>query len=93
MPIRPKEFVEPFAGGANIGLSVAIENLADHVTLVELDEQVAAVWKTIIYGDYEWLANKIINFDFTYENVEKILSQTEFSIEENALQTITKKQD
>ena len=27
---------------------MAFENLADHVTLVEIDEQVAAVWRTIL---------------------------------------------
>ncbi len=39
---RPKEFLEPFAGGAIVGLTVAFENLAEHITLVELDQQVAA---------------------------------------------------
>src|SRR3989304_6099144 len=76
LPQRPAEFIEPFAGGAIVGLSVAFERLADHVTLVELDEQVAAVWKTIIYGDYEWLVDKIIRFDLTHENVDRVLAQT-----------------
>ena len=58
LPQRPAEFIEPFAGGAIVGLSVAFERLVDQVTLVELDEQEAAVWNTIIYGDYEWLAEK-----------------------------------
>jgi len=39
----PTEFFEPFAGGAIVGLTVAAEALADHVTLVELDEEIAAV--------------------------------------------------
>ena len=56
-PKRPADFIEPFAGGAIVGLTVAFERLADHVTFVELDEQVASVWKTIIYGDYQWLAD------------------------------------
>jgi DNA adenine methylase len=85
---RPSEFIEPFAGGAIIGLTVAFEQLAKHVILVELDEQVAAVWKTIIYGDFEWLANRIINFDLTDENAENILSQPQVSLEEKAFQTI-----
>ncbi len=85
---RPSEFIEPFAGGAIIGLTVAFEKLADHVTLVELDEQVAAVWKTIIYGDYEWLANRIVCFNLTSENVENTLAQTAMSVEEIAFQTI-----
>lgn len=87
---RPAQFVEPFAGGAIVGLSVAFEQLADHVTLVELDEQVAAVWETIIHGDYEWLANRIVSFDLTLENVENILGQTQPSCQEKAFQTILK---
>jgi DNA adenine methylase len=47
---KPSIFVEPFAGGAITGLSVAAENLADAVFLCELDDDVAAVWKTIFHG-------------------------------------------
>ena len=65
----PSLLVEPFAGGAIVGLSVAFEGLADHVTLVELDEQVAAVWQTILEGDAEWLIGRIGEFDCTLENV------------------------
>jgi DNA adenine methylase len=88
LPQRPTEFIEPFAGGAIIGLTVAFEKLANHVTLVELDEQVASVWKAIIYGDYKWLANEVIHFDLSSENVEKELNKTEVSVEEKAFQTI-----
>src|SRR5437870_1236520 len=61
LPMPATEFVEPFAGGAIVGLTVAAERLADHVTLVELDTQVAAVWQTIFCdpGGGEWLAHKI----------------------------------
>jgi DNA adenine methylase len=88
LPKRPTEFIEPFAGGAIVGLSIAFEQLADHVILVELDKQVAAVWKTIVYGDYEWLANRIVSFNLTHENVDNVLAQTQVSIEEKAFQTI-----
>ncbi|MBN2547593.1 MAG: DNA adenine methylase [Anaerolineales bacterium] len=87
-PKRPAEFIEPFAGGAIIGLTVAFEQLANHVTLVELDKEVAAVWKTIIYGNYEWLADQVIHFDLTPENVDRELSKTDVSVEEKAFQTI-----
>ncbi len=87
-PERPADFIEPFAGGAIIGLTVAIEQLAQHVTLVEIDEQVAAVWKAIIYGDYQWLAQTIVHFEINQENVDRILSSTYTSVEEQAFQTI-----
>ncbi len=31
---RPMEFIEPFAGGGIISLTVAAESLSDHVTMV-----------------------------------------------------------
>src|SRR5881396_794504 len=36
-PVRPADLIEPFAGGAIVGLTAAFERLAEHVTLVELD--------------------------------------------------------
>ncbi|HPQ96902.1 MAG: DNA adenine methylase [Thiothrix sp.] len=44
------ELVEPFAGGGIIGLTAAFERLASHVTMVELDPDVAAVWRIILEG-------------------------------------------
>ena len=90
LPERPKEFIEPFAGGAIVGLNVAFDRLAKHIILVELDDQIAAVWKTILCGDYEWLANRIVTFDLTVENVEAELSNDARSLEEKAFQTILK---
>jgi len=90
LPQRPKEFIEPFAGGAIVGLNVAFEHLAEHITLVELDDQVAAVWKTIFSGDYEWLANRIVTFQLTEEAVETELAREYSSLKEKAFQTILK---
>lgn len=90
LPKRPEAFIEPFAGGGIIGLTVAAEGLADHVTLVELDEQVAAVWQTILDGNGEWLAEKIISFNLTAETVEKILSNPPSTRRDLAFQTIVK---
>jgi DNA adenine methylase len=88
MTPKPSEFIEPFAGGGIIGLNVAFKQLADHVTLVELDKDVAAVWETIIYGNAARLAKKIAKFDPTLESVNKILSRTPHSSAERAFQTI-----
>ena len=49
------------------GLTVGFENLAKHITFIELDHQIAAVWKTILYGDGEWLADRIVEFKFSHE--------------------------
>lgn len=89
-PTLPGEFVEPFAGGAIISLTVAFERLAQHVTMVELDHQVAAVWHTIIDGDALWLAERIAQFNFTPETVEETLSEPAVTIPDLAFQTILK---
>lgn len=87
---HPRILLEPFAGGAIVGLTVAFEQLADHVILAELDGQVAAVWRTILDGDGEWLANEIVRFDLTPEAVAHALGQSDLSTERQAFQTILK---
>ena len=87
---RPSDFIEPFAGGGIGSLTVAAENLADHVTMVELDEQVAAVWETIIGGEGRWLANRIMSFDLTSESLQAELARTPRKKKERAFQTILK---
>jgi DNA adenine methylase len=88
MPARPTMLCEPFAGGGIISLTVAFERLADHVTMVELDDHVAAVWKTIIDGDAKWLARRIIEYDLTHENVVATLAAEPQTTQEHAFQTI-----
>ncbi len=90
LPSKPKKFIEPFAGGAIIGLTVGFENLADSIILMEKDEQVAAVWQTIINTDNgaEWLANKIINFNLTSESAKLIISSQSNSSKDLAFKTI-----
>lgn len=91
--LTPSVFVEPFAGGAMAGLSSAAEGLAEHVFLGELDDDVAAVWKTIFHGknsDVEWLCKQIIGFDVTLENVRSILDGKPKSVRGRAFRTIVK---
>jgi len=87
---KPAKFIEPFAGGAITGLTVAFENLAETVVLVEKDEQVAAVWQTIINAQdgAEWLANEIVNFNLTLDSANLVLSSAPASTKELAFKTI-----
>lgn len=85
---RPSKFIELFAGGGIVGLTAAAEYLVDHVILVELDPDVAAVWKTIFHGDAEWLASRILEFDLTLEKVTETITQKPQSTAEHAFQTI-----
>ena len=89
-PTTPAHFIEPFAGGGIVGLTVAFEQLADQVTLVELDPQIATVWQTILQGDGEGLVQQILTFTLTPEAVKAELAKTELTIEEQAFQTILK---
>jgi len=91
--VTPSVFVEPFAGGAMAGLSVAAEGLAGHVFLGELDDDVAAVWLTILHGksaDVEWLCRQIIDLDVNLESVRTILDDSPSSIRAKAWRTIVK---
>ncbi|MFC4964768.1 DNA adenine methylase [Alcaligenes sp. GCM10023179] len=86
----PRLLVEPFAGGAIVGLTAAFEGLADHVILVEKDPMVAAVWQTILSGDAEWLAQRILGFELTVENCSTVLARQEVELKEEAFRTVLK---
>jgi DNA adenine methylase len=87
---RPTELLEPFAGGGSIGLAAANEGLVDHVTLVEIDEAVASVWRVIINGDddVQLLLKRIRDFEMTEYRVEMVLSQQPESLNDLAFRTI-----
>jgi DNA adenine methylase len=90
-PISPAEFIEPFAGGGIISLTVAAENLSERVTMVEIDEDVAAVWQTIFHEDlWQLLARAIVSFDLTEGNIEGFLAKTGLPLQEWALKTIVR---
>jgi len=87
---RTVEFFEPFAGGGIISLTVASEQLADHVTMVELDSDVAAVWRTILNGESKWLVERITRFNLTTRTVDVALSRRARPLRERAFRTILK---
>jgi DNA adenine methylase len=90
LPGQPKILVEPFAGGGIISLTAAFEWLADKVVMVELDKQIAAVWETILGGNAEWLAKRLLTFELTPESAKAELAKLPRSQREFAFQTILK---
>jgi len=88
----PDCFVEPFAGGGIVSLTVAAERLAKHVIMIEIDQQVASVWKTIIAdeGGGEWLAQQILRLRMSREEAMRIIGGSPASTRELAFQTIVK---
>lgn len=85
---KPSVFVEPFAGGGIIGLTVAMEGLAERVVLVERDPNVAAVWQVILQGDAEALVHRIVTFRMSRDRVVAELSRESDSVDQRAFQTI-----
>ena len=89
-PKRPKLMVEPFAGGGISSLTAIFENLVEASLLVELDEEIAAVWQTVIDGEAEWLASRILRFEMSKENAVNEINADRRLIKEKAFQTIIK---
>jgi DNA adenine methylase len=89
-PGKPALLIEPFAGGGTISLTAAFEGLTERVLMDELDEQVAAVWQTIVEGHAKWLAEKILNFYLNRENLSAELNKKHNDIKHIAFQTILK---
>ncbi len=91
LPQPPYTLVEPFAGGAIVGLTVAAERLAEEVVLVEKDPAVSALWELLIAGDdlaVEDLYDRILSFDMTSDNVDAALSGYATSLTMKAFATI-----
>lgn len=86
--IKPSRFVEPFGGGAAVSLTVGFENLAKHVIFGEIDPGVAAVWKVVLNGHAEWLANQIVEFPLTEQNARESLATKPNDDKQRAFQTI-----
>ncbi len=80
--------IEPFAGGAIVGLTAGFEDLVGHVVLVERDVNVASVWHTVFGGQAHWLAEQILHFDLTRQNVLNVLRAEPSSQRERALSVI-----
>lgn len=85
-----KEFFEPFAGGGIVSLTAAFEKMSERITMVEKDEEIAAVWEIILNGKNKWLADKIYSFDLTQANVKSELENPKKELQDIALCTILK---
>jgi DNA adenine methylase len=82
--------IEPFAGGGIVSLTAAFEKLVDHITMVEMDEEIAAVWEIILNDKNKWLAEKILYFDFNPENIKKEFDKPNKMLQDIAFCTILK---
>ncbi len=85
-----KELIEPFAGGGIVSLTTAFEKLAEHILMVEIDEEIAAVWEVILNGKNKWLAEKIYSYELTFENIKTELENPNKELQDIAFCTILK---
>ncbi len=87
---KPEILIEPFAGGGIISITALFEEFVSRVIMVEIDEDIAAVWQSVVDGHAAWLAKRILEFDLTKEAVIQELAKKNVSVKEKAFQTILK---
>lgn len=85
-----RELIDVFAGGGIVTLTAVFEGLVGRATMVELDEDVAAVWQVILGGDAAWLAQRIVTFELTPESAKAAIAQADRSLRDRAFATIVK---
>ena len=62
-------FIEPFAGGASVSLSLLHNDIVEKVGLIERDPLIAAFWYTLFF-DTDWLVNSVLKTEVTLEKWE-----------------------
>jgi len=82
--------IEPFVGGGIVSLTAAFEKLADHITMVEMDKEIAAVWEVILNDKNKWLADKIFSFDLTHDHIKAELDKPNKLLQDIAFCTVLK---
>jgi DNA adenine methylase len=85
---RPEVLVEPFAGGSGISLTAIGDDLVDEVVFCELDQDVAAIWETILNGRARWLTQEILSFRLSRKRVEETLSRSPKNTHERAFRCL-----
>lgn len=86
-----KILIEPFAGGASVGLSALFSDVVPKIELNEIDDEVASVWKTILDEKESMvLIDKILRFEMSIENVNAVLNRNPLSETEKAFTAIIK---
>ncbi|HEV2800684.1 MAG TPA: DNA adenine methylase [Pyrinomonadaceae bacterium] len=73
--LRPRLFVEPFAGGASVALQLLNDGLVERIALGEKDPLLASFWKTV-FNDHEWLVEKLRETEPTLANWDRFKHAT-----------------
>ncbi len=82
--LRPKVFVEPFAGGAGVALQLLAADLVEGIVLGERDPLVASFWKTV-FLEPEWLIRRVSQTPITVAKWHHFKNTTPRSRREQAV--------
>lgn len=87
---RHDTILEPFVGGGIVSLTAVAERLVERAVMVELDPEIAAVWRTVVNGDGSKLASMIETFEPSVETVNELLASEAGAELDVAFRTIVK---
>ena len=88
---RDSELIEPFAGGGIISLTAIAEHYFSHATMVEIDDDMAAAWQTMLSKkDSTWLIDRISNFVVTTEGINESCRNAILGTKERGFSTIVR---
>ena len=73
-----------------MSLTAGFENLARSMIMVEKDEDIGAVWRTVLGGEAKWLAEQIMNFEMSPDSIKAMLTERPTSLRQRAFITILK---
>lgn len=88
---KKSELIEPFAGGGIISLTAIAEDYFSHATMVEIDDDMAAAWQTILSDDNcDWLVNRVKTFIVTAEDINQTIHSSVKGTKERGFATIVR---
>jgi len=64
--LQPDLFIEPFAGGANVSISLLKNDLVGKIGLVDKDTLISSFWR-VLFFDTNWLIKKILKTEITLD--------------------------
>jgi DNA adenine methylase len=70
--VRPELFVEPFAGGASVSISLLEAGYVDTIALSDADPLVASFWEVVFSPDAEMLSNMIYDAKVTLDEWKRL---------------------
>ena len=83
--------MEPFAGGGIISLTAVAEQYFSRAIMVELDDDMAAAWKTFFSPtDCQWLIDNIKSFEITAENINTVILHSKEGDKERGFATLVR---